>query len=211
MAGKHTSGPAASAVVVGGGFAGVACTKELAKHGIEVTLVDGNNYHQFQPMLYQVATAQLAPADIARPLRGIFRKHENVHVKLAEVTVVDPATKTVTCRDGTTYSGDYLVLAMGSRPNFFGTPGAEEHAFPLYSLADAERLRSRILAVFEDADRKPELVERGALNFVIVGAGATGVETAGSLADLINDIMPARYHSLDCGEARIILVDPAAV
>ena len=86
---------------------------------------------------------------------------------------------------------------MGARPNFFGTPGAEEHAFPLYSLADAQRLRSRIFTVFEDADRNPKLIDEGALNFVIVGAGATGVETAGALADLINDVMPARFHDLD--------------
>src|SRR4051795_6224739 len=140
MARKKAAAPSTSVVVIGGGFAGVACPKELAKHGVTVTLVDRNNYHQFQPMLYQVATAQLAPADIARPMRGIFHKHENVHVKVGEVTSVDPGTRTVTCRDGTTFSGDYLVLAMGSRPNFFRTPGAEEHAFPLYSLDDAERL-----------------------------------------------------------------------
>src|SRR5580765_8419901 len=89
--------PPASVVVIGGGFAGVACTKELAKHGVAVTLLDRNNYHQFQPMLYQVATAQLAPSDIARPLRGVFRKEQTVHVKLADVTAVDPVTKTATC------------------------------------------------------------------------------------------------------------------
>src|SRR4051794_40051385 len=202
---------APSVVVVGGGFAGVACTKELAKHDVEVTLLDRNNYHQFQPMLYQVATAQLAPADIARPMRGIFHKHQNVHVKVADVASVDPSTKTVTCRDGTTFSGDYLVLAMGSRPNFFHTPGAEEHAFPLYSLDDAERLRSRLIDLFEEVDRNPELIKQGAFNFVIVGAGATGVETAGALADVVNDILPAADRNLPTQEARICLVDPAPV
>ena len=97
----------------------------------------------------------------------------------------------MTSADGITFAGDYLVLAMGTEPNFFHTPGAEEHAFPLYSLDDAERLRSRLLTVFEDAYRNPELVDQGALNFVIVGAGATGVETAGALADAINRIIPA--------------------
>src|SRR4051795_7905589 len=204
---KKAATAAPSVVVVGGGFAGVACTKELAKHDVEVTLLDRNNYHQFQPMLYQVATAQLAPADIARPMRGIFHKHENVHVKVADVASVDPSTKTVTCRDGTTFSGDYLVLAMGSRPNFFHTPGAEEHAFPLYSLDDAERLRSRILAVFEEADRDPDLIAQGALNFVIVGGGPTGVELAGALADLIHQTMTGEYHNLPVTSAQIHIVD----
>jgi NADH dehydrogenase len=213
MARKHKKGdsPSVSVVVIGGGFAGVACTKELAKHGIGVTLLDRNNYHQFQPMLYQVATAQLAPSDIARPLRAVFRKEPVVNVKLADVTAVDPVGKTVTCADGTSYSGDYLVLAMGSRPNFFNTPGAEEHAFPLYALADAERLRSRLLAIFEDADRRPELVQQGALNFVIVGAGATGVETAGALADAINEVVSERLNDLAVDDARVLLIDPAPV
>jgi NADH:ubiquinone reductase (H+-translocating) len=209
MAGIDRSG--ATVLVVGGGFAGVACAKELAKHDVRVTLIDQNNYHQFQPMLYQVATAQVASSDVVRPLRGIFRKRRSVGVKMATVTEVDARAKTVTCADGASFSGDYLVLAMGSRPNFFGTPGAEAHAFPLYSLADAQRLRSRVFAVFEDADRNPKLIDQGALNFVIVGAGATGVETAGSLTDLINDVMPVRFHELDTSVARVYVIDPAPV
>jgi NADH:quinone reductase (non-electrogenic) len=196
-------------VVVGGGFAGVACAKELAQNGVHVTLVDRHNYTQFQPMLYQVATAQIAPLGVARPLRGVFRRKRNVDVKMATITHVDPATRTVTCDDGTSYTGDYLVLAMGSKPNFFGTPGAEEHAFPLYSVADAERLRSRLFAVFEHADRSPELLQQGALNFVIVGAGATGVETAGALADLVNHVLPTRFHDIGLDDANVYLVDPA--
>jgi NADH dehydrogenase len=200
-----------SVIVIGGGIAGVACTKQLAKHKVPVTLVDRNNYSQFQPMLYQVATAQIVATGVARSLRGIFRKRKCVAVKMATVTGVDASTKVVTCDDGTTFSGDYLVLAMGSRPNFFGTPGAEDHAFPLYALADAQRLRSRIFTVFEDADRNPKLIDEGALNFVVVGAGATGVETAGALADLINDVMPARFHDLSIEPARVYVVDPGKV
>src|SRR5215467_13243612 len=113
-----------SVVVVGGGFAGVGCAKELAKHDVPVTLIDRNNYHQFQPLLYQVATAELAPTDVARPLRAIFGKHPNVTVHRAEVTNVDPETRTVSTADGHTFTGDYLVLAAGSQPNFFRTPGA---------------------------------------------------------------------------------------
>ena len=201
----------ATVVVVGGGFAGSGCAKALAKKGVHVTLIDQHNYHQFQPLLYQVATAQLSSSDIARPLRGMFRKDKSVDVKMAEVTAVDPAAKVVTCADGSTFKGDYLVLAMGSRPNFFHTPGAEEFAFPLYSLDDAERLRSRVFGMFEDVDVHPDHLDRGALNFVIVGAGATGVETAGALADLINEIMPSRYHDLAVNAARIYVLDPAPV
>ena len=159
-------------IVVGGGFAGLGCARKLAKHGdVRVTLLDRNNYHQFQPLLYQVATSQLGSSSIAMSLRKIFRKHPNVDVKLAEVASIDPATCTVTATDGETWAGDAVVLAAGSRPNFFGTPGADRNSFPLYSLNDAQRLRSRIIAVFEDADRDPSLLDRGALNFVVVGGG----------------------------------------
>ena len=126
-------------VVVGGGFAGVGCVKRLAgEAGVRVTLIDRHNYHQFQPLLYQVATSQLASSDIAFSLRKLFRKDDNVDVKLGEVTEIDPATRTVTLADGERFTGDALVLAAGSQPNFFRTPGAEEHALPLYSLDDAD-------------------------------------------------------------------------
>jgi NADH dehydrogenase len=199
--------PGTSAVVVGGGFAGVACAKDLAERGVQVTLIDRNNYHQFQPLLYQLATAQLTESDIARPLRGIVGSLPSVNVKKAEVTAVDVDTLTVTTADGQTYHGDYLVLAMGSQPNFFGVPGAAEHSFPLYTLDDAVALRTRVIEVFEDADRRPELIARGALNFVIIGAGATGVESAGALADLVNHVGPAAYRDLPVGVVKITLVD----
>jgi NADH dehydrogenase len=194
-------------VIIGGGFAGLGCARKLAKRDdIRVTLIDKHNYHQFQPLLYQVATCQLAPSDIAFSLRKLFRKHDNVDVKMDEVTAVDPAAKRVTLATGPVIEGDFLVLAAGSQPNFFHTPGAE-HTFPLYSLDDAQRLRSRILILFEDADRDPSLVDRGALNFVIVGAGATGTETAGALAEMIRDIMPSEYRDLAVRQARVILVE----
>ena len=158
-------------------FAGLeGCARKLAgRDDVHVTLVDKHNYHQFQPLFYQVATCQLAPSDVAVSLRKPFRKHANVAVRMGEVTV-DTVAKVVTLGSGQTIEGDFLVLAAGAL-NFFHTP--RPSTFPLYSLDDAQRLRSRILALFEDADADPSLVDRGALNFVIVGAGATGTETAG--------------------------------
>jgi NADH dehydrogenase len=205
----ETSKP--SVVIVGGGFAGVGCARELGKHDIPVTLIDRNNYHQFQPLLYQVATGELGTPDVARPLRAIFKKSPTVQFHRAEVSEVDPATRTVTTADGRTFTGDYLVLAAGSQPNFFRTPGAREHAFPLYTVAHATALRRRLLEILEDVDADPRLVDQGALNFVIVGAGPTGVETAGALADAVNRVIPKRHHDLDINRARIYLVDHGSV
>src|SRR3954471_1307194 len=172
-------------VIVGGGFAGVGCARRVAgRDDVRVTLIDRNNYHQFQPLLYQVATSQLAPSDVAYSLRKLFHDDQNVHVKLAQVASLDPEGRAVTTTDGERISGDALVLAAGSTPNFFHTPGAEEHAFPLYCLEDAQRLRSRLLGVFEASERHTSQFADGALNFVIVGGGPTGVELAGALADL---------------------------
>jgi NADH dehydrogenase len=195
-------------IVVGGGFAGIGCARRLARQDdVRVTLLDRNNYHQFQPLLYQVATSQLAPGDVAYSLRKRFIDDSNVDVKLGEVAALDPRQRAVTLTDGERFEGDAVVLAAGSQPNFFRTPGAEEHALPLYGLDDAVRLRSRILAVFEDADRHPALIDQGALNFVVIGGGPTGVEMAGALADLIHETMAAEYHELAVTAAQIHVVD----
>jgi NADH:ubiquinone reductase (H+-translocating) len=195
-------------IVVGGGFAGLGCARRLAKNAdVRVTLLDRNNYHQFQPLLYQVATSQLTATDAAFSLRALFRNHPNVDVKLVEVASLDPATCTVATTSGETWTGDAIVLAAGSQPNFFGTPGADSHSFPLYSLDDAQRLRSRIIGVFEAADRDPSLVDRGALNFVVVGGGPTGVETAGALADMITQTMTVEYRDLAVTKARVHIID----
>ena len=201
-------GARAHVVIVGGGFAGLGCARKLAKSDdVRVTLIDRNNYHQFQPLLYQLATAELATGDVATSLRQSLRGHANVDVKMQEVTTVNPDTGTVTTREGESYQGDFLVLAAGSQANFFGTTGAKENAYPLYSVEEGQRLRSRILAVFEEADRDPALVEQGALNFVVVGGGATGTEIAGALADMINLTMPSEYGDLALNHARVYLVD----
>ena len=196
-------------VIVGGGFAGVGCARRLARHPghVRVTLLDRNNYHQFQPLLYQVATSQLASSDVAYSLRKLFRDSPDVDVKLAEAASVDVDTRTVGTVAGERFNSDVLVLAAGSQPNFFRTPGSEANALPLYSLDDATRLRSRIIGVFEDADRDPGLVDEGALSFVIVGGGATGVETAGALADLIAGTMTAEYRDLAVSGAQVHVVE----
>jgi len=202
------SGSTKHVVIVGGGFAGLGCALKLAKSdAVRITLIDKNNYSQFQPLLYQLATAVLGTDDVAAPLRHCFRGHPNVDVKMSEVTNADPKTRTVTTRDGKSYQGDFLVLAAGSQANFFGTPGAKENAFPLYSVEDAQRLRSRILAVFEEADCNQTLVEQGALNFVVVGGGPTGTEVAGALASMINHTMTREYTDLAVQHARVYLID----
>jgi len=193
-------------VIVGGGFAGVACARALAKHDdIHVTLVDRNDYHQFQPLLYQVATSMLAPRDIAYPLRKIAAEYHDFDSKRGNVVSIDPAARSVTVETGESYLGDYIVLAAGSQPNFFKTPGAE-HAFPLYSLDDAERLSTRIVQAFEEADRDPRLANDGAIDFIVVGGGPTGVEVAGALSEMINTTMVHEFPAL-APRAKVRLVD----
>ena len=201
-----TDTPQVRAVIIGGGFAGVACARKLAADkDIHVTLIDKNDYHQFQPLLYQVATSMLAAHDIAYPLRKIAAEFQEFDTKRAEVVAIDPVARTVTTRRGEVYSGDYLVLAAGSQPNFFGTPGAE-HAFPLYSLDDADRLKTRIIQAFEEADSDPHLVDKGAIDFVVVGGGPTGVEVAGARSEMINTTMVHEFPSL-APRAKVHLVD----
>ncbi|HCC38913.1 MAG TPA: NADH dehydrogenase FAD-containing subunit, partial [Arthrobacter bacterium] len=131
-------------LVVGGGFAGMAAAEELGRKGIGVLLIDVNNYHQFQPLLYQVAASQIGVSAVARPLRSVFRGIKAVRVVTAEVTAVDAAARAVTTADGSRYEARILVIAAGAVPNFFNTPGAEAHAYPLYSVADATRLSAAL-------------------------------------------------------------------
>jgi NADH:ubiquinone reductase (H+-translocating) len=184
-------------LILGGGLAGVACARALGHDGVAVTLVDRNDYNQFQPLLYQVASSQLPAEDIARPLRAIFADLPTVDVVVADVESARLSDRTLTLRDGRTLSGDQLVIAAGARPNFFGIPGAGEQSFPLYSVADGERLRLRLKDLFENPN------EEGALDIVLVGAGPTGVETAGALAEL-RHALRATGHLPDKGSIHIV-------
>src|SRR5882724_3244197 len=194
-------------VIVGAGFGGLGVAEELAHVPVDVTLIDRHNYHTFQPLLYQVATSLLNAEDVGVPVRSIFRRQENVTFRMATVSGVDIPSQRIQLEDGTQIPYDYLVLAGGATVNYFNTPGAAEHAFPLYTLANAVKLRNRILERFEAADRDPAIIEDGALNFVIVGAGPTGVETAGALADLFYNLLPQDYHQLATEKARVIMVE----
>ena len=193
--------------IVGAGFGGLGVAEQLDHVPVEVTLIDQHNYHTFQPLLYQVATSLLNAEDVGAPVRSLFRHQDNVTFRMATVTGVDMPGHKIQLKDGNQISYDYLVLAGGTTVNYFNTPGAAEHAFPLYTLMNAVKLRNRVLERFEATDRDPALSDDGALNFVIVGAGPTGVETAGALSDLFYNLLPRDYHQLATEKARIIMVE----
>src|SRR5215510_1048831 len=194
-------------VIVGAGFGGLGVAEQLAHVPVEVTLIDRHNYHTFQPLLYQVATSLLNAEDVGAPVRSLFRHQENVNFRLATVTGIDVPGRKIQVDDGHEITFDYLVLAGGATVNYFGTPGAAEHGFPLYTLMNAVELRNQVMQRFEAADRNPKMIEDGALTFVIVGAGPTGVETAGALSDLFYNLLPRDYHQLATEKARIIMIE----
>jgi len=194
-------------VIVGAGFGGLGVAEQLAHVPVEVTLIDRHNYHTFQPLLYQVATSLLNAEDVGAPVRSMFRHQENVNFHLATVTGIDVPGRKIQIDNGKEITFDYLVLAGGATVNYFGTPGAAEHAFPLYTLINAVKLRNQVMERFEAADRDPAIIDDGALTFVVVGAGPTGVETAGALSDLFYNLLPKDYHQLATEKARIIVVE----
>ena len=204
-------GTLSKVVVVGAGFGGLAVAEELSERaggqGVTIEVVDRRNHHLFQPLLYQVATAGLEPSDVAYAVRGIVRRQPGVRFTSAEVTGADLDAKVVHTAAGRDIDFDVLVLAAGARTASFGVEGVEEHAFGLKSLDDAMRLRQHLLEQFERCAADPSLVADGALNVVVVGGGPTGVEMAGSLGELYDQVMRADFPELDVAEARIHLVE----
>lgn len=196
-------------VIAGMGFGGLRAAKALAGSDVELIMVDRNNYHLFQPLLYQVATAGLEQEAIAYPLRGLTRRWHGASFLLAEISGVDLAGKTI-LTDAGPVSYDYLIVAAGSRTNFFGMEGVARHAFDLKRLDQAEDLRNHVLLMFEQACREPDPLRRAALlTFVIVGGGPTGVEFAGALRELIVYVLSQDHPDISAAETRIVLVEAA--
>ncbi|MEM7294756.1 MAG: NAD(P)/FAD-dependent oxidoreductase, partial [Pseudomonadota bacterium] len=194
-------------VVLGAGFAGLFATRALARKAVDITLIDRHNYHLFQPLLYQVATAGLAPSEIAWPIRSILSAQKNVTVILDEVRDVDTAANAVITQSRNV-AYDYLIVATGARHAYFGHPHWEEHAPGLKSVDDATRIRQRILMAFEKAEMTSDPEERKRLlTFVVVGAGPTGIELAGTIAELSRWTLVADFRHIDSRTARIVLIE----
>jgi NADH:quinone reductase (non-electrogenic) len=194
-------------LILGGGFAGVGAAQKLKKAGAEVVLVDRHDYHTFQPLLYQLATGLLETTAVGHSLRDLLSRHENTVIHKAGVTAIDLEKRTVEFGEIEPISYDYLVMGLGAQVNFFGTAGAPEHAFPMYTLPHAVHLKDHLLERWEAADRDPSLIEDGALNVVVVGGGPTGVETAGALAELYRSNFAKDYPGVDQASARVVLVE----
>jgi len=193
-------------VVVGAGFAGLRLARALKNKDFEIWLIDRNNYHQFQPLFYQVATSGLEASSISFPLRKVFQSHKNVHIRCAEVTAVDPTAKKIITAIGN-IDYDYLVIATGATTNFFGNKEIEANAFPMKSVGEALALRNKILQNFEDALIADEKTRQALLNIVVVGGGPTGVEVSGALAEMKKKILPKDYPELDFKAMNIFLVE----
>src|SRR5438093_8931987 len=194
-------------IIVGAGFGGLEAAKKLAYEDVTLMVIDRTNYHLFQPLLYQVATAALSPADIAAPVRAILSKCENVEVILAEVESVDVEARKVRTNDRV-FDYDYLILATGARHSYFGHDEWEKLAPGLKSLEDAVELRRRILLAFEYAEKiEDEAARKAAMTFVIIGAGPTGVEMAGAIAEIARYTLAKDFRHIDPSQARVVLVE----
>jgi NADH dehydrogenase len=194
-------------VIVGAGFGGLETAQRLRNAPVQITLIDRQNYHLFQPLLYQVAIAGLVPSQIAYTLRTIFRKQKNLTFQMGEVTSIDFESRYVRS-NGSVIAYDYLVLAVGGQTNFFGLGAVEENGFQLKSIEDATATRNHLLRTFERASREADpQVRKALLTFVVVGGGPTGVETAGALAELIIHVLAKDYPHMDLREVRVLLVE----
>jgi NADH dehydrogenase len=194
-------------VILGGGFAGIGAVQKLKKADADVVVVDKHDYHTFQPLLYQLATGLLETTAVGHSLRDLVKNQDNTTIHKAPVTGIDLEAREVTFDGLAPITYDYLVLALGAEVNFFGTEGAHEHAFPMYTLADALRLKNHVLERWEAADKDSGIVDDGALTAVVVGGGPTGVETAGALAELYRTNFDKDYPDLPQVKARVVLVE----
>src|ERR1700746_1725539 len=198
MAPKH------KVVIVGGGFGGLAAAQKLKRAPVEVTLIDRRNFHLFQPLLYQVATGSLSPGEIAAPLRGILSKQKNTQVLLGEAVDVDSRAKRVILRDGASFEYDSLIVATGTQTSYYGNDSWRQWAPSLKSVEEATAIRHKILYAFERAERAATEEEaRAWLTFVIVGAGATGLELSGALAEIARETLRHDFRKIRPQEARI--------
>ncbi len=194
-------------VVLGGGFAGIGAVQKLEKADADVVVVDKHDYHTFQPLLYQLATGLLETTAVGHSLRDLVKDQDNTTIHKAPITGIDLEAREVTFDGLAPITYDYLVLALGAEVTFFGTEGAAEHAFPMYTLPDAVRLKNHILDRWEAADKDSGLVDDGALTVVVVGGGPTGVETAGAVAELYRANFDKDYPDLPQEKARVVLVE----
>jgi len=194
-------------LILGGGFAGVGAAQKLKKANAEVVLVDRHNYHTFQPLLYQLATGLLETTTVGHSLRDLVQDHENTAVHQASVQSIDLEAREVAFDGMPSISYDYLVFGLGAEVNFFGTEGAAEHAFPMYTLPHAVHLKDHLLERWEATDRDPALAQDGSLNVVIVGGGPTGVETAGAVAELYRSQLAKDYPKSMQEHAGVTLVE----
>jgi NADH dehydrogenase len=194
-------------VIIGGGFGGLNAARALARAPVQVVLLDRTNHHLFQPLLYQVATSQLSPADIAKPIRSILREQKNATVSMSLVKEVVPEAREVVTT-GRRIKYDHLIVAAGARHSYFGNPEWEPFAPGLKSIVDAVEVRRRVLTAFEQAEKyEDEERRRSAMTFVIVGAGPTGVETAGAIAELAHNTLKADFRHIDPKLTRVVLVE----
>jgi NADH:quinone reductase (non-electrogenic) len=194
-------------VVLGGGFGGIGAARELKDADVDVVLVDKHDYHTFQPLLYQLATGLLETTAVGHSLRDLVKDQDNATIHKAAITGIDLDAKEVRFEGLAPVTYEFLVFALGAEVNFFGTEGAADHAFPMYTLADAVRLKNHVLGRWEATDKDSDLVEDGALTAVVVGGGPTGVETAGALAELYRENFDKDYPNLPQDKARIVLVE----